>query len=93
MASAARNQQIREAYSVRTGSKLETFKQVNEGARFEGIGPKDKNTITMAEVRKWYLEKQHRSPKNTNRFQLICRPFCGPRVANRFVRIQVQATS
>ena len=56
MASAARNQQIREAYNVRTGSKLETFKQVNEGARFEGIGPKDKNRITMAEVRKWYLE-------------------------------------
>ena len=56
MASAARNQQIREAYNVRSGSKLETFKQVNEGARFEGIGPKDKNRITMAEVRKWYLE-------------------------------------
>ena len=84
MASAARNQQIREAYNVRTGSKLETFKQVNEGARFEGIGPKDKNRITMAEVRKWYLEN-NRSPKNTNRFQLIRRPYCGPRVASGFV--------
>ena len=53
---ASKSEQIREAYNVRSGSKLETFKQVNSGARFEGVGPKDKNRITMAEIRKWYLE-------------------------------------
>ena len=53
---ATKSERIRDAYNVRSGSKLETFKQVNEGARFEGIGPKDKNRITMAEIRKWYLE-------------------------------------
>ena len=51
MASAARNQKIREAYNVRTGSKLETFKQVNEG-----LEPGDDGRISMAEVRKWFLE-------------------------------------
>ncbi len=56
MVSAARNQHIPEAYNVRTGSKLETFQQVNEGARFGGIRPRAKNKITMAEVNKWYLE-------------------------------------
>ena len=53
---ATKSERIRDAYNVRSGSKLETFKQVNSGARFEGIGPKDKNRITMAEIRKWYLE-------------------------------------
>ena len=53
---AEKSQQIRDAYNVRTGSKRETFKQVNAGARFEGIGPKDKNRITLADIRKWYLE-------------------------------------
>ena len=51
MAAAARNQKIREAYNVRTGSKLETFKQVNEG-----LEPKDPDRFSMAEVRKWFLE-------------------------------------
>ena len=51
MAAAARNQKIQEAYNVRIGSKLETFKQVNEG-----LEPKDAKRISMAEVRKWFLE-------------------------------------
>ena len=51
MASAARNQKNREAYNVRTGSKLETFKQVNEG-----LEPGDDGRISMADVRKWFLE-------------------------------------
>ena len=51
MASAARNRKIQEAYNVRAGSKLETFKQVNEG-----LEPRDPERISMAEVRKWFLE-------------------------------------
>ena len=51
MASAARNLKIQEAYNVRAGSKLETFKQVNEG-----LEPRDAERISMAEVRKWFLE-------------------------------------
>ena len=44
---ASKSERIRDAYNVRSGSKLETFKQVNEGGG---------NRISMAEIRKWYLE-------------------------------------
>ena len=51
MASAARNEEIEKAYEFRYGSKIETFKKVNEGKE-----PKDPSRVSMAEVRKWFLE-------------------------------------
>ena len=51
MASAARNEEIEKAYEFRYGSKIETFKKVNEGKE-----PKDPSRFSMAEVRKWFLE-------------------------------------
>ena len=51
MAALTRNEKIREAYEDRFGSKVETYKKVNEG-----IAPKDPGRFSMAEVRKWFLK-------------------------------------
>ena len=48
---ADRNQQIRNAYNEKHGSKKETYDKLNEG-----LGPRDAGRTSMAEVRKWYLE-------------------------------------
>ena len=53
MASAARDELLRKAYEDRFGSKMETYKKVNEG-----IAPKDPDRFSMAEVRKWFLENE-----------------------------------
>ncbi len=51
MASATRDELLRKAYEDRFGSKMETYKKVNEG-----IAPKDPDRFAMADVRKWFLE-------------------------------------
>ena len=69
MAALTRNEKIREAYEDRFGSKVETYKKVNEG-----IAPKDPDRFSMAEIRKWFLENEVGTLKKQTGFNSFVPP-------------------